>query len=232
MTDTRQLAETAQELSKLLVPGDLDLTLHAVTAAAVRLIPDVASASITLRHADQRLETVAPTDDTPVSLDERQYALREGPCYAAATDRAQVVSSDLAEDPRFPRFGPFAVERGVRSLAAFRLFERDGGQGAINVYSARPAAFADLDALGALFRSQAATAIAYAHEITGLAEALQTRTTIGQAVGIVMERYRLNDQRAFAFLTRLSQHRNVKLRVVAEELVAEADEHSAVAADS
>jgi AmiR/NasT family two-component response regulator len=64
-------------------------------------------------------------------------------------------------------------------------------------------------------------AIAYAYEVSSLSEALETRSTIGKAMGIVMERYQLSDERAFAFLTRLSQHRNVKLRLVAEELVSE-----------
>ena len=67
---------------------------------------------------------------------------------------------------------------------------------------------------------QAAVAIAYASEITGLTEAVHARTVIGQAVGIVMQRYRLPDDRAFAFLVRLSQARNVKLRRVAQEMVA------------
>jgi AmiR/NasT family two-component response regulator len=57
--------------------------------------------------------------------------------------------------------------------------------------------------------------------VDNLEEAVRTRTTIGQAVGIVMERYRLDDERAFAFLARLSQQRNVKLRVVAEEIIAD-----------
>ena len=48
---------------------------------------------------------------------------------------------------------------------------------------------------------------------------MRSRTLIGQAVGIVMERYDLNDERAFAFLKRLSSHRNVKLRLVAREIV-------------
>jgi AmiR/NasT family two-component response regulator len=52
---------------------------------------------------------------------------------------------------------------------------------------------------------------------------LRTRRTIGQAVGILMERYTLTDQRAFAFLTRLSQHGNTKLRRLAEELVADVE---------
>jgi AmiR/NasT family two-component response regulator len=40
-----------------------------------------------------------------------------------------------------------------------------------------------------------------------------------------MERYKLTDQRAFAFLTRLSQDGNIKLRLVAEEIIA-ANGHS------
>lgn len=220
MTSGNSLLETAAGLSKHLGPGDLDATLSAITAAAVELIPEVAFASITVRH-DDRLETVNATDDSLVVLDEKQYALREGPCYDAATDRAYVVSPDLATDERFPHYGPAAVEHGTPAQAAFRLFERNGTQGALNLYSRKKGAFEDLDDVAALFRSQAGTAIAYAYEVASLGEALATRTVIGQAMGILMERYQLNDERAFAFLTRLSQHRNVKLRVVAEELVQE-----------
>ena len=231
MDDNANLLGSAQELSKLLEPGDLDTTLSRITDAAVQLIPDVAYASITVRH-DDRLETVSASDDTLRVLDTRQYELREGPCYDAATDRGHVSSSDLSDDPRYTRFGPFAAEMGARSQAAFRLFERNGVQGALNIYSTVPAAFDDIEPLSALFQSQAAVAIAYAYEVSSLNEAVRTRTTIGEAMGIVMERYQLNDERAFAFLTRLSQHRNIKLRLIAEEIVTEAAENSDVAKDS
>lgn len=229
MSENPSLLETARALSLKLEPGDLDATLSQITAAAVELIPDVAYASITVRHGDERLETLHPTEPSLVALDERQYALREGPCFDAATDRAQVVSDDLEHDPRFTRYGPVAVEAGIRSMAAFRLFERDGVQGALNLYSGEVGAFEEYDGLAALFQSQAAVAIAYAHEITNLQDALSTRTTIGQAMGIVMERFKLNDERAFAFLTRLSQNRNIKLRLIAEEMVAEATANADVA---
>lgn len=220
MTDGMSLLDTAAGLSKHLGPGDLDATLSGITAAAVELIPDVVFASVTVRHAD-RLETVNATDDSLLVLDEKQYALQQGPCYDAATDRAQVVSPDLENDDRFPHYGPAAVERGILAQAAFRLFERNTTQGALNLYSDRKGAFENLDDVAALFRSHAGMAIAYSYEVSSLQEALETRTTIGKAMGIVMERYQLNDERAFAFLTRLSQHRNVKLRLVAEELVSE-----------
>ena len=56
---------------------------------------------------------------------------------------------------------------------------------------------------------------------------MRTRTLIGEAVGLVMERFSLNDERAFAFLKRLSSHRNVKIRVLAEEFVDEANARGA-----
>ena len=46
-----------------------------------------------------------------------------------------------------------------------------------------------------------------------------TRTVIGQAEGILMERLKINADQAFGALSRLSQHGNVKLREVARRLV-------------
>lgn len=215
----------AAALAARLRPGDLDATLGQITEAAVELIPQVAYASITVRHAD-RLQTVAPTDDRLLPLDELQYSLQEGPCYDAATDHLHVTAPDLEHDPRFPRYAEAATRSGIRAQAAFRLFERGPTQGALNLYSTEVGAFVDLEETAALFRSQGAVAIAYAHEVTSLAEALETRTTIGKAMGIVMERYDLSDERAFAFLTRLSQDRNLKLRHVAAEIVDEVAERS------
>ena len=223
------LLDSTASLAGRLAPGDLDATLSQVTAAAVELIPDVAYASISLR-GDDRIRTVSATDPLVEALDAQQYALREGPCYAAATDTAHVVAPDLANDARFTRYGPVAAAAGCTSQAAFRLFDRGRTQAALNLYSTRTGAFEDLGSTTALFRSEAAIALAYAHGISNLQEALETRTTIGKAVGLVMERYQLDDVRAFAFLTRLSQHRNVKLRLVAEELVAGAADGSGLLA--
>jgi GAF domain-containing protein len=145
--------------------------------------------------------------------------MHEGPCYQAATESGHVVSADLATDERFPRYGRVAVEAGIRSQAGIRLFDSERARGALNLYASEPGVFEDLTVLGALFAHQAAVAIAYAGEVSNLRKALETRTTIGKAVGIVMERYDLPDDRAFAFLTRVSQHRNVKLNQVAEEVL-------------
>jgi hypothetical protein len=214
------LLALAQRLSKTLTPGDLDHTLSRITAAAVEALPDTDYASITIVHSDGRLETVAPTDDLLWGVDAAQYELREGPCYEAAADEVHIAAPDLAHDERFPRYAATAVAAGLAAQAGIRLFDAPKSRGALNLYAREAGAFSDLGALGELFRHQAAMAIDYAREIHNLREAVRTRTTIGKAVGIVMERYGLSDDRAFAFLTRLSQDGNLKLRVVAEKLIA------------
>jgi hypothetical protein len=192
--------DTVNRLAQTLSPGDLDQTLRSITSGAVDVLPDVDQASITVLHGDGSLSTVAGTAEFIVDLDARQYELREGPCYAAAAETSHVISPDLAADERFRDYAAFAVEKGVAAQAGIRLFE-------------------DLDMLSALFVSQAATAIAYAGEVSDVVYAMSTRATIGKAVGIVMERYELSEDRAFAFLTRVSQYRDVTLRLVAQETI-------------
>lgn len=218
--------ELLKRLAETITPGDLDHTLDRITSAAVEVLPGVHYASITVKHADGRLETVAPTDPMLLGLDAAQYDLQEGPCYDAAVDTPYVTSPHLAADARFPRYAALAVQAGVRAQAGLRLFEtpRPSAQGALNLYSRDVGSFSDMRDVAGLFLHQAAVAIDYAREIDNLQEAMKTRQLIGRAVGIAMERYRLNEERAFAFLARVSQTRNVKLRTVAEELVADAEQ--------
>ena len=218
-----QLLEAARRLSQILTPGDLDHTLSQITAAAVEVLPDVAYASITVLHADGRLETGAPTHELLLPVDAAQHELREGPCYQAAADSTHVIASDLAADQRFPRYAAIAVAAGIRAQAGLPLFDAPQSSGALNLYSRDVGAFGDLGSLAVLFAHHSATALGYAKEVENLQEAVRTRGTIGKAVGIVMERYKLTDQRAFAFLARLSQHGNLKLRLVAEQIVVETE---------
>jgi len=213
------LAAVARQLAARLKPGDLDETLREITAAAVEVLPEAEYASITVRHADGRLQTSAPTDEMLLAIDAAQYELGEGPCYETVTDAVHITSPRLAEDDRFPRYRAVAVGAGIQAQAGIRLFESDRSLGALNLYSSQPGAFEDLGFLGALFAHQSSMALVYAREIENLREAIRTRQLIGEAVGIAMERYELTDERAFAFLTRLSQHANVPLRDVAQGFV-------------
>jgi hypothetical protein len=216
VTDPRRRAEArlAGELSS----GDLDRSLLALTSAAVRAVPDVQGASITITHSDGRLETKAPTMPELMDVDAAQYALHEGPCYQAAVQGVHIVSTDLLTDERFPRYAEAAAGHGLHAQVGLSLFHRTSTRGALNLYSSRRGAFADLSTIEPFFAEQAALVLDYANEIGNLRQGLETRAIIGRAVGIVMERYQLTEERAFAFLTRLSQDRNVKLRDIAVEV--------------
>lgn len=217
--EEQQLVEAAEELAAALSPVDLDHTLRRVTAAAVDALPDVDYASITVQHEDGTLETVATTDETLWELDARQYELREGPCYEAATAVAYISAPDLAADERYTRYAEIALAAGIHAQSGIRLYDAPTSRAALNLYSRRKGAFAEFESVAALFARQSATVIEYAREIQALHEAARTRDLVGRAVGIAMERYGLPDHRAFALLTRLSHRHDVTLPVVAQSIV-------------
>jgi len=217
--DDQGLVEAAEEPAAALSPVDLDQTLGRITSAAVEALPDVDYASITVRHDDGSLHTVAPTDALLCEVDARQYDLQEGPCYDAATDAAYVSSPDLESDDRYRNFAPSALAAGIRSQAGVRLYDAPNAKAALNLYSRRAGSFADFESLAGLFAQQSARVIEYAQEIQALHEAAHTRDLVGRAVGIAMERYGLPDHRAFALLTRLSERHGVSLSVVAQSIV-------------
>ena len=214
-------AETLQRSATQLRPGDLDATLAQVTRTATEVLDGVDYASITVLHDDGLMDTLAETDPVLLDLDRRQQELAQGPCYAAARDEAPVVSSRLDEDDRFPDYAVHASAAGIRAQAGLPLFDAPTSKGALNLYSTTEGVLESVAQTAALFATQAAVALSYAREVTNLRTALETRQVIGQAVGVVMERYRLSPEGAFAFLARISQTRNVKLRRVAEEVLAE-----------
>lgn len=209
----------SEALLQRLRPGDLDATLSSITRAAVEVLPQVQYASISMRHRRGTLDSYAVTDELLVQLDEKQVELQEGPCYETTTSDAYVVSANLGADERYPHYGPVAVRAGIRSQAAIRLFENPKAVGALNLYSRQVGALDHIETVSRLFSHHAAVALSYSIEVKTLREAVQSRTRIGQAVGIVMERYKIPEPQAFAFLARLSQSRNVKLRHIADQMI-------------
>lgn len=164
---------------------------------------------------------VATTEKLRV-LDEAQYDLGQGPCREAIKTVPTVMVGDLATDPRWPVWGRAMVEElGIRSSLSFRLFTKPGDSwGALNVYSRTPHAFTQEDVVhGQTIAAMAAVVLARSINDDHLARALETRTVIGEAVGILMERYDIDAKRSFDVIRRLSSQSNVKLRDLAEQIV-------------
>lgn len=227
MTDEESnIAKVLTEVaSSLEAPLDLETTVLQITEAVVDTVPEVDAASVSLTRKDGNIETIGATAGWITETDELQHQLREGPCFTAATDDAPtVVAEAMGEDPRWPEYGPRAAELGVGSQVAFRLETDQGGDGALNLYSKAPFALSDdCRQLGELFAAQLAVALGWSRYEETLQEALATRKVIGQAIGIVMERFTVDQETAFRYLVRLSRDTNVKVRLIAEELVGTAN---------
>jgi GAF domain-containing protein len=195
-------------------------TLDAIVQATRTSLPEFGHVSISVKNRQGTFETEAGTDQLAWELDGVQYDLGEGPCVQAVEDEPVVVVEHLRHEQRWPRYVPAALERGVRSQVAVRLFTDNQHIAGLNLYSTERD---DVDVSSAetarLFATHAAITLGHAQQEDQLTQALQTRKTIGQAIGILMERYRIDADRAFQFLIRASSTSNVKLRDVAEEVV-------------
>jgi len=211
--------DMAARIAESVSGRDLDETLRSLTRAAVETLPGVDDATISIRHQDGSLRSYGFTSEFLEELDVWQFLNAEGPCYDGVTNNAFSTCGDLRNDPRYPSYGSHAAAAGVRSQAGLRIFEAPRVLGGLNLYSRSVGALSDIAFLAELFSAHARSAITYASQIDGLREAITSRQLIGQAVGILMERFDLPEDRAFAFLARLSSDRNVKLRLVAQEIL-------------
>lgn len=215
------LLTTLRELAALSVSDeDLHETAESVVALACETL-DCDYAGLSVFQAGGSFQTLGPTDPLVIEADQLQYQLQEGPCVEAAWEEETFLCQDLANDPRWPSWGPKAAALGFGSLLASRL--SIGGQtiGALNLYSTTTRDYtADDRDTAVVFASHAAATIMSVRERDNLREAVEGRTLIGQAQGILMARFDLDADRAFAVLRRFSQTQNVKLRTVAQLVIA------------
>jgi hypothetical protein len=205
--------------------GSVEATLHQVVGLAVATIEGCDYAGLFLAGRDIITNPIH-TDPVVAELDTLQHHTGEGPCVDAVASAVTVYAEDLADDLRWPHFGPEATAMGVRSVLAFPLLA-NGTIGTLNLYGRYPKAFGVIDrARGLLLAGLAAGVVSSAQthddgerREANLHAALASREVIGQAEGILMERERITADQAFDILRRASQHLNVKLREVAQTLV-------------
>jgi GAF domain-containing protein len=212
--ETPQLVDVARLLGRIAreleAETTLDETLHALVAAAVDAIPGADAGGITQVHRrGQKIDVRYATDQLVTNLDTAQEELGQGPCLDAAYRHRTVRVSDFDTDRRWPQFAARALEQGARSMLCIQLYVQGDDLGALNLYS---------DQVGLLFATHAAIAMAGAQREQQLRVAISGRDIIGQAKGILMERYKLTADQAFAVLTQASSESNIKLRAVAETL--------------
>lgn len=222
---TEELEQNLVEVARALFePGTVAGTLQLTVDLAVATVEGCDAAGVFLVR-DEQVVTAAASHPLVTELDNLQFATDQGPCLDAVSDGGNTYAADLADDPRWPQFGPAAAHAGIRSALAFRLSSRPVS--ALDLYAHLPGAFGSTDrAKGLIFATLAGLALETAGEradeeqhVVNLREALETRELIGQAQGILIERERITADQAFDVLRRASQHLNIKIREVASTLV-------------
>ena len=199
--------------------GDVEATLQAITSAAVRVVDDADECGISYVVGRSSIESRASTGELPREVDALQTRVEQGPCLDAIWEQEVVRVDDVTAEDRWPRFAEQAAELGVGSMMCFQLFVEGDQLGAMNLYARRPGAFDDDSAeLGQMLAAHAAVALAGAEHEDNLRKGISNRDVIGQAKGILMERYKLTADQAFGVLARASQELNRKLVDVAREL--------------
>jgi ANTAR domain/GAF domain len=215
-------ARAAKELYA--APNETEL-LQVAVDLAVRIIDGGDHAGISVVQG-RELSTPIASDDVARRGDALQHQLDEGPCLDALRWQDTVISRDLREEARWPEWTLRAVSvLGVKAMMTLWLYagvNPDGADsyGALNLYSDSIDPFGPNEyAIAQALAAQISVALAAQREIRGRGVAMTSRTIIGQAEGILMERLGLDADQAFAYLRRVSQSENRKLIMICHEIV-------------
>ncbi len=172
--------------------------------------------------------TPAYTDPIVTEADSLQHLSGEGPCLDAITHRAGLLRRGSEHRPSVARLRIAGGDNRYPRRAGPSPLSRGRTAARVNLYARFPSAFGVVDRAKSrhplLAGEPGPLRVAYSHEdeerrAAGFAAALRTREVIGEALGILMERERISANQAFDILRRASQHLNIKLRDIAQDLV-------------
>ena len=201
--------------------------LSGLAAAAVsEAAGDDIECAVTLKLR-RRPATVAASSARALELDNLEQALGDGPCIRALREMAPVLIDDVAKDSRWRTYCRQLTERNVHSTLGVPLEITADASAALNFFATSPGVFtADVydKALG--FAAAAHNALHLSVRINNaqnraddLEAALESRTAINLACGVIMAQNRCSQEEAMEILTKVSSNRNRKLRDVAKELI-------------
>lgn len=213
----------------VVVSAGLDEFLEGLVGAAAAILSDDDAeilTSVTLLRPRTKA-TIASSCQTARRLADLQYRFDDGPCMRAAATGRTVGVEDFAEDVTFPLYSSAALQKGIRSGLGVPV-QLDGPErAAVNYYSRRPGAFPDAKVeLAELFAEKASTPLRLALRLARLTEkadhltaAMESRTTIDLAAGVIMAQNRCSQDEAIEILRAASSARNMKLRDLASNVL-------------
>ena len=223
------LSQAISAMSRFLVANaSLGDTLQRVVEITQGAVPAAAFVGISMLDDHGMPSTAIFTDETSPEIDQAQYENGRGPCLESWRQQRVVRLDDTGAPNDFPEFARAAADHGVGSVLSLPMIASGRGIGAMNLYGRTADAFTAADeelgvALATTGAAVLSNAAAYwgALELSeGMRSAMEARSVIEQAKGILMaESPGIDAERAFAALVAMSQRENVKLRDVASRIV-------------
>jgi hypothetical protein len=200
---------------------ELGTGLTQVIQSAPQRIPGVEYAGITSTIGSRQVTTPAATHRYPVLLDEIQQKHHSGPCLSAAWQHHVIRVDDLSRDDRWPLYRRDVLAlTPIRSVLSLELAASDDRLSALNFYAEKPDAFGqEALRIGRLFAAYTSVAWSMLQKEEQFRGALRTRDIIGQAKGVLMERFNIDADMAFTMLSKLSQQMNVKVADISQRLI-------------
>lgn len=234
-----ELAVAGQELSSL-AESSPARCLERLAGMAAQFVPRCVGATCSVWRGGELVAMSASHPDLAALL-ECELAGRTGPVRAAVVAGATVSCPDmLAEwarpepEQRWPDYATEALHMGVRCVTSL-VHRHGGGVVALTLYGVQPG---DLDPaatpMASLLASVGSAAVASATQrgdmertASQLQEAVNSRATVDQAKGLLMQALGCDAEQALARLRHLSQTRHVKVNDIARWLI---DEHARLGA--
>jgi GAF domain-containing protein len=223
--------DEADFLSRMALELDAELTMSStaeLVAEYAALTTAADECGILYSKSVNAWSTPAATSARVAELHQLQIALDEGPCLDAIRKNSTYICDDARHDARWPAWGPGAAELGISSVLSIRLESKGRNLGALNLYAEPVGAFGPRDvAIANNFARHASIALSTAFTEEGMALAIDARTFIGQAQGILMGRYGISAEQAFEYLRRRSHQEHVKLTDIAHGVIEDQGSKSA-----
>lgn len=223
-----QFSDRLQDL--VLESADLQAFAERLSGAAADFAEEIVGGPVrcSVRLRRPRNATIlAGSCPEALVLEQLQDRLLQGPGLEVLEHGGSAVVRDAAADGRWSKYLRAAALRGHHSLLGIGLGLEKNAKASLGFYAAGSGVFdAGIASRCTAFAEMAGRATRLAVRIAAtqaanrdLLQAMQSRSIISLASGILMGQSRCSQAEAFALLTRASNNRNIKLRDVAEEIL-------------
>ena len=224
--DPAALARNISQLAGLDTERDLGRVMQQITSAAKELLR-VDGAGLMLADERGQLRWATASDQQSQIIEEGQERLGQGPCVNAFAEHAPMAMRDAAKEPQWGKITDVVTGQEMRAGLSVPVQLEGGPIGTLDLYSAQPRDWDQAEisaaqvyaALAATLLSQAAAAQVKGRLAEQLQVALEHRSRIERAKGMLMVREGIDDAEAFERLRSAARPSRRPLIEVVDEVL-------------